>query len=141
MVVPCYNLWWYLAILRVYCDLPHYYAVFNFLFKSLVRIRGLVPSVSSFFSFPCSVRSYLCSRLLAMSSSRKICSTCCENVELKYYSHHVNTHNAKFQCSLCPSLSFNRRDSRIRHMKCHRPQISNDEPSSTPQEHIPAGEA
>ena len=68
-----------------------------------------------------------------MSDFSRACTICFKNVKLSHYSRHVNTHNAKFQCSQCPSMpSFSRRDSLIRHtMKLHGNQCKSDDDKPT----------
>src|SRR5437773_12276371 len=68
-----------------------------------------------------------------MSDFSRACAICFKNVKLSHYSRHVNTHNAKFQCSQCPSMpTFSRRDSLIRHtMKLHGNQCKSDDDKPT----------
>src|SRR5271156_3645194 len=74
-----------------------------------------------------------------MSSSTKACPDCDKSVDTTHYARHVKSHNVKFKCKQCPSLQFNRRDSLVRHMKHHGPQLesNDDEPSTTTQCNIP----
>ena len=67
-----------------------------------------------------------------MDVVRRICQICAADVDVTHYARHIKSHKAKFQCKLCPSLTFNRRDNYMRHLKVHgSSSISNNE--ATPQ--------
>jgi len=61
-----------------------------------------------------------------MILSRKNCPECEASVDRTHYARHLKSHKVQFQCKYCPSASFKRRDSYIRHLKVHPISDSDD---------------
>src|SRR5438477_3020710 len=63
-----------------------------------------------------------------MSDLRKICPSCKQFVCCASYARHVKSHKVQFHCNQChPTVSFNRRDSLIRHLKLHGNQCTSND--------------